>query len=39
MIVAARANGLDAIDGPYPNYHDADGDPCETSWGSAPDCA
>jgi len=25
MICAARANGLDAIDGPYANFHDSDG--------------
>ncbi|MDP9235897.1 MAG: CoA ester lyase [Chloroflexota bacterium] len=39
MIVAARANGLDAIDGPYPNYRDADGYRREASWGSTLGCA
>jgi citrate lyase subunit beta / citryl-CoA lyase len=38
MIVAARANGLDAIDGPYPNYRDADGYRREASWGSTLGC-
>ena len=39
MIVAARASGLDAIDGPYPNYRDADGYRREASWGSTLGCA
>jgi citrate lyase subunit beta/citryl-CoA lyase len=39
MIVAARANGIDAIDGPYPNYRDADGYRKEASWGSTLGCA
>jgi citrate lyase subunit beta/citryl-CoA lyase len=39
MIVAARANGLDAIDGPYPNYRDADGYRREATWGSTLGCA
>jgi citrate lyase subunit beta / citryl-CoA lyase len=39
MIVAARANGLDAIDGPYPNYRDGDGYRREASWGSTLGCA
>jgi citrate lyase subunit beta/citryl-CoA lyase len=39
MIVAARANGLDAIDGPYPNYRDADGYRQEATWGSTLGCA
>jgi citrate lyase subunit beta/citryl-CoA lyase len=39
MIVAARANGLDAIDGPYPNYRDADGYRKEATWGSTLGCA
>ncbi len=39
MIVAARAHGLDAIDGPYPNYRDADGYRREASWGSTLGCA
>jgi citrate lyase subunit beta/citryl-CoA lyase len=34
MIVAARANGIDAIDGPYPNYRDADGYRREATWGA-----
>jgi citrate lyase subunit beta/citryl-CoA lyase len=39
MIVAARAYGLDAIDGPYPNYRDADGYQQEATWGSTLGCA
>jgi citrate lyase subunit beta/citryl-CoA lyase len=39
MIVAARANGLDAIDGPYPNYNDAEGYRREAGWGSTLGCA
>jgi citrate lyase subunit beta/citryl-CoA lyase len=39
MIVAARANGLDAIDGPYPNYRDGDGYRREATWGSTLGCA
>jgi citrate lyase subunit beta/citryl-CoA lyase len=39
MIVAARANGLDAIDGPYPNYRDSDGYRQEATWGSTLGCA
>lgn len=39
MIVAARANGIDAIDGPYPNYRDADGYRREANWGSTLGCA
>ena len=39
MIVAARANGLDAIDGPYPNYRDADGYRREANWGGTLGCA
>jgi citrate lyase subunit beta / citryl-CoA lyase len=34
MIVAARANKIDAIDGPYPNYRDADGYRKEATWGA-----
>jgi citrate lyase subunit beta/citryl-CoA lyase len=32
MIVAARANGLDPIDGPYANFRDADGYRREAGW-------
>ncbi|HEY8173021.1 MAG TPA: CoA ester lyase, partial [Dehalococcoidia bacterium] len=39
MIVAARANGIDAIDGPYPNYRDADGYRREATWGATLGCA
>jgi citrate lyase subunit beta/citryl-CoA lyase len=39
MIAAARANGLDPIDGPYPNYRDADGYRREATWGSTLGCA
>lgn len=39
MIVAARANGLDAIDGPYPNFRDPDGYRREASWGATLGCA
>jgi citrate lyase subunit beta/citryl-CoA lyase len=35
MIAAARANGLDAIDGPFPNFHDPDGYRREASWASS----
>jgi citrate lyase subunit beta/citryl-CoA lyase len=38
MIVAARANGLDAIDGPYPNYRDADGYRRDATWGATLGC-
>lgn len=34
MIVAARANGLDAIDGPYANFGDGDGYRREATWAS-----
>ena len=34
MIVAARANGIDAIDGPYPNYRDPDGYRRDATWGA-----
>jgi citrate lyase subunit beta / citryl-CoA lyase len=34
MIVAARANGLDAIDGPYADYRDLDGYRREANWAS-----
>ena len=39
MIVAARASGIDAIDGPYPNYRDADGYRRDATWGSTLGCA
>lgn len=39
MIVAARAHGLDAIDGPYANYRDAEGYRREASWASTLGCA
>ena len=39
MIVAARANGLDAIDGPFPNYRDAEGYRRDASWASTLGCA
>src|SRR5262249_56647035 len=32
VIVAARASGLDAIDGPYANFRDADGYRREAAW-------
>jgi citrate lyase subunit beta/citryl-CoA lyase len=35
MIVAARAHGLDAIDGPFANFRDADGYRREATWASA----
>jgi citrate lyase subunit beta/citryl-CoA lyase len=35
MIAAARANGLDAIDGPFPNFSDGDGYRREASWASS----
>ena len=39
MIAAARAHGLDAIDGPYPNYRDSDAYRREATWGSTLGCA
>lgn len=39
MIGAARANGLDAIDGPYPNYRDSVAYRREATWGSTLGCA
>ncbi len=39
MIVAARANGLDAIDGPYANYRDDEGYTREATWGGTLGCA
>lgn len=38
MIVAARANGLDAIDGPYANFHDPDGYRREAGWAATLGC-
>jgi citrate lyase subunit beta/citryl-CoA lyase len=35
MIVAARANGLDAIDGPFADYRDAGGYRQEATWAAA----
>jgi citrate lyase subunit beta/citryl-CoA lyase len=34
MIAAARANGIDPIDGPFPNFRDADGYRREATWAS-----
>jgi citrate lyase subunit beta/citryl-CoA lyase len=38
MIAAARANGLDPIDGPFPNYRDPDGYRRDATWGSTLGC-
>jgi citrate lyase subunit beta / citryl-CoA lyase len=38
MIVAARAHGLDAIDGPYANYHNPDGYRREAGWAATLGC-
>ncbi len=38
MIVAARANGIDAIDGPFPNFRDPDGYRKEATEGSILGC-
>lgn len=38
MICAARANGLDAIDGPYANFRNADGYRREANWASTLGC-
>jgi citrate lyase subunit beta / citryl-CoA lyase len=38
MVVAARANGLDAIDGPFPDYRDAEAYRREASHGSTLGC-
>ena len=32
LIVAARANGLDAVDGPYADFNDAEGYRREAAW-------
>jgi len=39
MIVAARANGLDAIDGPYANFRNPDGYRREAAWAATLGCA
>ena len=38
MIVAARAHGLDAIDGPYANFRDAEGYRREAGWAATLGC-
>lgn len=38
MIVAARSNGLDAIDGPFPDYRDPDGYRRDATLGSTLGC-
>jgi citrate lyase subunit beta/citryl-CoA lyase len=38
MVVAARANGLDAIDGPFPDYRDSDAYRREASQGATLGC-
>jgi citrate lyase subunit beta/citryl-CoA lyase len=38
MIVAARACGLDPIDGPYPNFRDPDGYRRDATWGATLGC-
>ena len=38
MIVAARAHGLDAIDGPYANYRNPDGYRREAGWAATLGC-
>lgn len=38
MIVAARANGLDAVDGPYANFGDPDGYRREAGWATTLGC-
>ncbi len=38
MIVAARANGLDAIDGPYANFRNPDGYRREATWAATLGC-
>jgi citrate lyase subunit beta/citryl-CoA lyase len=39
LIVAARANGLDAIDGPYANFRNPDGYRREAAWAATLGCA
>lgn len=34
LVVAARANGIDAIDGPFANFRDAEGYRTEATWSS-----
>ncbi len=38
MIVAARAHGLDAIDGPFANFRDPEGYRKEAAWGATLGC-
>lgn len=38
MIVAARANGLDAVDGPYANFRSAEGYRREAGWAATLGC-
>jgi len=38
MVVAARAHGLDPIDGPFANFHDPDGYRREAMWASTLGC-
>ncbi len=38
MIVAARAHGVDAIDGPFANFRDAEGYRREATWAAALGC-
>lgn len=38
MIVAARASGLDAVDGPYASFRDADGYRREAGWAATLGC-
>ena len=38
MICAARANGLDAIDGPFANFHNPNGYRREADWASTLGC-
>jgi len=38
LIVAARANGLDPIDGPFANFHDPDGYRRDALWASTLGC-
>ncbi len=38
MVIAARAAGLDAIDGPYSNFSDADGYRREAGWATSLGC-
>ena len=38
MVVAARANGLDPIDGPFPNFRDPEGYRRDATWASTLGC-